>query len=37
MDKFQKGIGEYYYTKTVKPEKLETKPEKKETPKTAKK
>ncbi|MGE5533495.1 MAG: ribosome biogenesis/translation initiation ATPase RLI [Bacillota bacterium] len=36
MDKFQKGIGEYYYTKTVKPEKLETKTDKKET-KTPKK
>ena len=23
MDKFQKGIGEYYYTKTTKPEKSE--------------
>jgi ATP-binding cassette subfamily E protein 1 len=24
MDKFQKGVGEYYYTKTTKPEKSET-------------
>jgi len=37
MDKFQKDIGEYYYTKTSKPEKLETKPDKKEIPKTPKK
>jgi hypothetical protein len=25
MDMFQKGIGEYYYTKITKPEKTETK------------
>ncbi len=37
MDKFQKGIGEYYYTKTTKPEKMEIKPEKKEPAKTTKK
>jgi ATP-binding cassette subfamily E protein 1 len=37
MDKFQKGIGEYYYTKTTKPEKMEIKPEKKEPAKTPKK
>lgn len=32
MDKFQKGVGEYYYTKTTKPEKLE-KEEKKQVAK----
>ena len=29
MDKFQKGIGEYYYTKTAKPEKEKQGPTKK--------
>ena len=33
MDMFQKGIGEYYYTKTTKPEKTETKSLKQETSK----